>query len=552
MKKILLLNSIIIAFLIPGFSQTRAQEAGSVQLHTKSEGTKIYHLPAKKHLPGKALKSQLSRTTTCGTDTLIYPYLKELVFSAPNDSFFVDAMVGNVRTASQAYVLSTSVNVVGVQFWGYAYSVASLPKSMQVKAYLYAVDAFYKPTTALDSAIITTTNVENYYQGVFTAPHTMNTNFAVGVKCIPNDTLAVITNNAGTAWHNPDYSESLAWRRFGSGTWNSTLSFFGQDLEYMIFPIVSYSVSSAFTASSSAICAGDSVTFTNTSPSIPLVTNRMFNLYAFDAFWGFAAADSSIKWNYGSSSAWNTSVNGSNTFSTPGTYNVRLASEIITAYNSCTDTASLPIQVNAVYNTTASANICHGESYVFGTQTLTAPGTYTETFSSVGTCDSTVVLTLTVDTLDLSVTVGTGSLTANAMGVAYQWIDCNNANAAIPGATYQVFHPAADGNYAVVIKKVDCQDTSVCILYIGTGVTTYGTALHVTAFPNPITNQLTIQCEGMVPEQITIKNILGETVMETRPSNASTIVDTDNFASSVYFVHVTYKGYSKIIKVTKK
>jgi hypothetical protein len=53
--------------------------------------------------------------------------------------------------------------------------------------------------------------------------------------------------------------------------------------------------------------------------------------------------------------------------------------------------------VNPGYNHTDEQTICEGETYVFGTQTLTTPGEYTEVFESVNGCDSTVVLTLTVN-----------------------------------------------------------------------------------------------------------------------------------------------------------
>ena len=40
--------------------------------------------------------------------------------------------------------------------------------------------------------------------------------------------------------------------------------------------------------------------------------------------------------------------------------------------------------------------ICEGESYVFGSQTLTTSGVYEETFTSASGCDSVVTLTLSV------------------------------------------------------------------------------------------------------------------------------------------------------------
>jgi hypothetical protein len=52
--------------------------------------------------------------------------------------------------------------------------------------------------------------------------------------------------------------------------------------------------------------------------------------------------------------------------------------------------------------------------------------------------------------LDLSVTATSTTLSANATGVTYQWIDCDT-NTAIPGAINQVFEPTESGNYAVEI-----------------------------------------------------------------------------------------------------
>ncbi|WP_258098294.1 T9SS type A sorting domain-containing protein [Marinoscillum pacificum] len=71
--------------------------------------------------------------------------------------------------------------------------------------------------------------------------------------------------------------------------------------------------------------------------------------------------------------------------------------EVLTASTGCDSTVVLTLQVNPTYNETASANICSGDSYLFGSQTLTAAGEYTEVFASTTGCDSTVVLSLQVD-----------------------------------------------------------------------------------------------------------------------------------------------------------
>ncbi len=52
------------------------------------------------------------------------------------------------------------------------------------------------------------------------------------------------------------------------------------------------------------------------------------------------------------------------------------------------------------------------------------------------------------------------SLTDNAV---YQWINCDNGNAAIVGEINQSFTPITAGNYACVVNKFDCSDTTDCV-----------------------------------------------------------------------------------------
>ncbi|MEI7594701.1 MAG: gliding motility-associated C-terminal domain-containing protein, partial [Bacteroidota bacterium] len=82
---------------------------------------------------------------------------------------------------------------------------------------------------------------------------------------------------------------------------------------------------------------------------------------------------------------------GSQALTTSGTY-----TEVFQTVLGCDSTVNLNLTVNPVYNTTASAQICSGSTYQFGSQLLTTSGIYTEVFQSVSSCDSTVVLTLNV------------------------------------------------------------------------------------------------------------------------------------------------------------
>lgn len=88
-----------------------------------------------------------------------------------------------------------------------------------------------------------------------------------------------------------------------------------------------------------------------------------------------------------------TTPSSNNTYTTSGTY-----TDIIPNAAACDSVITINLTINPVENTTDEQIICEGNSYQFGTQTLTLSGIYTETFLNQNGCDSTVTLTLSVVT----------------------------------------------------------------------------------------------------------------------------------------------------------
>ena len=82
---------------------------------------------------------------------------------------------------------------------------------------------------------------------------------------------------------------------------------------------------------------------------------------------------------------------GTQVLTSSGTYK-----ETFTSVAGCDSIVTLNLKVADVYNKTIEETICEGESYKFGTQVLTSSGTYKETFTSVAGCDSIVTLNLKV------------------------------------------------------------------------------------------------------------------------------------------------------------
>lgn len=118
---------------------------------------------------------------------------------------------------------------------------------------------------------------------------------------------------------------------------------------------------------------------------------------------------------------------------------------------------------------TSSATICQGETYSYNGQTLTAAGTYSTSYPVGGSCDSLATLNLSVTAVNLTVVQSSGNLISQAQGAQYQWLDCANGYAIIPGAVAAQFPLITAGSYAVELTQNGCTDTSACYANVGIG-----------------------------------------------------------------------------------
>src|SRR5690606_31253951 len=137
---------------------------------------------------------------------------------------------------------------------------------------------------------------------------------------------------------------------------------------------------------------------------------------------------------------------------------------------------------------------------------------------------SVVTLNLTINNNDTSITQNINTLTVGATGATYQWLDCNNSNAIITGETNQSYIPASSGNYAVVVSKNGCTDTSGCINFIITGISELENSF-VKISPNPTTAEFIIELANYSPKtQLSIVSIEGKIIYNTNIINTNKIV----------------------------
>tara|TARA_R110002072_G_scaffold302779_1_gene488640 strand:- start:8088 stop:12485 length:4398 start_codon:yes stop_codon:yes gene_type:complete len=197
------------------------------------------------------------------------------------------------------------------------------------------------------------------------------------------------------------------------------------------------------------------------------------------------------------------------------------------------------LTVNPVDNTTQTGSICQGQTYTFPDgSTGTTSQTQTSVLTNGNGCDSIIVTTLTVQTVDVSVTDGGGILTANFNGGTYQWLDCNNGNNPIAGATNQSFTPTATvGNYSVIVTDGPCSDTSACTLVDFTGIEE-NDINQVVIYPNPATTNITIEWIGEI-DYIEVTDTKGKVLNRIEKFDGQSYqLSVTNFAKGVYFIHI--------------
>ncbi len=182
------------------------------------------------------------------------------------------------------------------------------------------------------------------------------------------------------------------------------------------------------------------------------------------------------------------------------------------------------------------------------------PGTYSVTLTIGNSiCQPDAMISKTMDVtigdpqnaLTTGVTVSEEGLSADrtVSGTTYQWVDCDNGNAEIEGATNQTFMPTVSGNYACMMSTNGCDGMSECKTFsiLGTGNNQLDL---VRIYPNPTTGQLYLSNNQLTDLKVSVYNSLGMLVSEK--------LDISAQASGVYFVKITANEGSFVRKVVKQ
>jgi hypothetical protein len=214
--------------------------------------------------------------------------------------------------------------------------------------------------------------------------------------------------------------------------------------------------------------------------------------------------------------------------------------------------------LNAATNWNWYTGSCGGTPAGTGTTLTVSPEANTTYYvRGEGNCATTgpcTAVLVTVNQVNNTVTLSGSSLTVAQSGASYQWLDCNNGNQPIPGATGQIFTPSAiTGNYAVQITNGTCVNTSDCFAFSTAGITEQSTGFDIALYPNPTQGNLTLIWSNLDLQGIRLTDAAGRLVIEQLVNETEQLeVNLNNQSSGVYFLHWTGSQHSGVIKVIKE
>jgi hypothetical protein len=239
---------------------------------------------------------------------------------------------------------------------------------------------------------------------------------------------------------------------------------------------------------------------------------------------------------------------GTNTYTTTGVY-----TDVLTNAAGCDSTVTTDLTINQPTTSSQTFEECAGFSVTVGTNTYSTTGVYTDVLTNASGCDSTVTTDLTITTIDNATSVTNETITADLSGATYQWLDCDNGNAPISGATSQSFTATSNGNYAVEITDNGCTETSSCVTISSASIANVDVNAQLNVYPNPTNGivQVTLP-ETLFGQTILLTNTMGQ-VLETKIIN-STMLDYNlqNLSNGIYFIQVQTENGLISKKIVKK
>ena len=135
---------------------------------------------------------------------------------------------------------------------------------------------------------------------------------------------------------------------------------------------------------------------------------------------------------------------------------------------------------------------------------------------------------------------------ANLSGAnSYQWIECDDINTPISGATSPNFTPTNNGNYAVEITENSCSGTSSCVSITTVGINDTSKGSYEEIYPNPSNGTFTILQKK--ESAISVFSSTGVLIKFIANPTKQSIIDLSKEKSGLYFIKTSNGLIKKLI-----
>lgn len=182
-----------------------------------------------------------------------------------------------------------------------------------------------------------------------------------------------------------------------------------------------------------------------------------------------------------------------------------------------------------------------------GTTTIT--WTYDDGNGNTSTQNQDVIIT----PIDNGITqVDAITLSADATGYNYQWVDCDNGYTPVSGATSQTFTPTVAGNYACVIDNGFCTVTTAC-LTSSVGILENSFGSDLTLYPNPTDGDFSIDLgENTQLVTVIMTDLSGKVIQSTTYSNEKLLNLNIEEPAGVYLLVIESGDKRAVIRLVRE
>ena len=155
-----------------------------------------------------------------------------------------------------------------------------------------------------------------------------------------------------------------------------------------------------------------------------------------------------------------------------------------------------------------------------------------------------------VGSIPFDIVTEESQLTVNNTGYLYQWLNCDN-DSPVSGETDPVFVAEESGNYAAILTRNSCSDTSSCYMLVITSLSGTGNDFGISTYPNPTKNHVLIRSDDRI-ESILITSLEGKTleVIDTHGVHSHSL-SLGAYPSGTYIISIKTRQSVKVCRIIR-